>query len=396
MNVDDQLNQAGERLNTKLNRVAIPTPPKTMWPWWRPVLATAVLVLFVGGSLLWVSRSEGPGHDLAEGMSSTAPTQMQGSSTVADTLPACESLVLWPTAPEGSYRDEPVYTDIEAQEVAVEVERFASNLPGFESIWIDPAHNQWVTVGFVGVDVSERQVQLEEAYPGAGVVAVGMAYTSDELETLGADISSVLPDGMTVYRIYETAGYVGVWVGVVSPERITELATVANDRPVCWGGYNSDEVIPAGPQLASGDGWRYLAEFDRSMGRQSQVVATGTALGELWSELETAEPAPAVDFASEIVVAFEVGYSGNCAETRFDGIEISSDVVHLLVVDPSIGTGPPPSCQFDRQPRVYVIAVSRSQLPTPPFTIKTNRNGAADVVIVDDLRQPGSDIETSP
>jgi hypothetical protein len=235
MSLDDRLNHAGERLNAKLDRVMIPATPQTMKPWWRPAAVTAVLVLVVGGLLLWISRSDEIGGDVAEEARPTPSTQMQG--------------------------------------------------------------------------------------------------------------------------------------------------------------FQPNEVAPEGPQLADGDGWRYLAEYDRSTGVQSQIVASDNALGELWSGLDASEPVPMVDFGSEIVVAFQVGYSGNCPETRFDGVEVTDNIVELVVVDPTIRTGPPRVCQLGYMPRTYVVALSRGLLPSPPFTIKTSRNGAADITVVADLRLPGSDIE---
>jgi hypothetical protein len=235
VSLDERLDRAGARLNAKLDGVAIPPTPRATRPRWRPAVVAGVVVLVAGGLLLWFSRPDGPGGDVAERVS--PPTSSQ---------------------------------------------------------------------------------------------------------TLGP-----LPD-----------------------EKDTE-----------------------GPQSADDDEWRYLAEYDRSIGVESRIVASRTALDELWSTLDSTAVVPAVDFGSEIVVAFEVGYSADCPETRFDGVEVTDDIVELVVVDPTIGTGPPRVCQLNYMPRVYVVALSRGLLPSPPFTIETNRNGAAAITVGADLRVPGSDIE---
>lgn len=393
MRLEDRFSQAGERLSESLKKVAIPATTEIGWRWWRVVAATAVIVLVVGGSLLWVSRSDGSGQELAAGTVPTGSTLVPVTTTMVDLMPECEVIPRWPAAAAGRYTDEPVYDDSEAHDLAVAAQRYASTLPGFERLWIDQGHNKWVAVGFVGTDLDESQAQLDEAFPGAGVVAVGLDYTGVELEAFGDSLAAELPAGMTVHEIYAAAGYVGVWVGVASPERVGELAAVVDDRPVCWKGHKPDEVVPEGAQVGSGEGWRYLAEVDGGIpGQNSQLVTTEADLGVLWSILGARGPVPTIDFASEIVLSFEVGYNDSCPETRFDGIEVASDVVNLLVVDPTIGTGPPRGCNYDYMGRSYVVAILRAQLPSPPFTIKHASNGAVYETVETSLQQP----ETTP
>jgi len=54
----------------------------------------------------------------------------------------------------------------------------------------------------------------------------------------------------------------------------------------------------------------------------------------------------------------------------------------------AIGTDPPANCVAFGFPRTYLVAVSRSLLPEPPFTITVDPEYSAGIVVDADLRQP--------
>lgn len=62
-----------------------------------------------------------------------------------------------------------------------DIRSFARQLDGYTDIWIDRPHNGWVTVGFVDADVEGYQRRLAAEFPDAGVVAVTMPFSTEEL-----------------------------------------------------------------------------------------------------------------------------------------------------------------------------------------------------------------------
>ncbi len=361
---------------------------------WVVASATFLVVVTVGtlwGLLLttWRGGEVQPDHSAASEATGGEEPLLFDAEYPEGTVTLCATLV-WPSAPAAWYRAEPVYGDATA--LIDQVELFATTLEGYERIWVDMAHNGWVTVGFVGSDVVERQRQLETAFPDAGVVAVEMSHSVEQLEALRNEIVAELPEGMVPYRVYETEGYVGVWVGVLTLPSLAELSAVVAGRPICADGYPPDAVVEAGPQLQDGDGWRYLGEYDYSIGRESRVITTESALRELLELLE-APSSPPVDFSAEIVITFEVGVSSTCPETRFDGVATADGLLYATIVDPSIGVGPPQLCTFEHIARTYVVAVDRDLLPAPPFIIKANPDYVAQTRVTVDLREPGSTVQ---
>src|SRR3546814_13354536 len=100
-----------------------------------------------------------------------------GSAPAGGQLPfglqRCPTEMTLASAPEDWYRDEPVYGGNSMP--VEEVRAWAVDPPGFEGIWIDRAHNGWVSVAF-SEGAEERQADLAKQFPGVGVVAVPVAW----------------------------------------------------------------------------------------------------------------------------------------------------------------------------------------------------------------------------
>lgn len=102
-------------------------------------------------------------------------------------LTRCTEPVL-PSADPTYYRDEPVYV---GDEMPIdEVRAWAEDQPGYAEIWIDRAHNGWVTVGF-NEGAAARQADLVEAFPAVGVVAIDVAFGQAELDQLASEVVAV-------------------------------------------------------------------------------------------------------------------------------------------------------------------------------------------------------------
>ncbi len=290
-----------------------------------------------------------------------------------------------PEAPTDWYRPTPIYVGNEMP--SEEVRGFASVLDGYENIWLDRDHNGWITVGFVGVDVAAYQSLLSAEFPGVGVVAVEMPYTRGQLEEIRQRVQRALPDDMDASNTYETRGVVEVFVGDLTPERVEQVADIVGDEPVCVSGWDPELRPAPGPQPIGGEGWRYLAEFDQTWLEGNLLLATNAAdLSDLWTRIEASGSPPDVDFLNEIVVAFEVGHSGSCPETRLETIDVSDDMVYATIVH----TSRERMCTDDYIPRTYVVAIMRDFLPPPPFQLAADIEDLDRITVSADLRVPGS------
>lgn len=138
-----------------------------------------------------------------------------------------------------------------------------------------------------------------------------------------------------------------------------------------------------------GEGWRLLAD-GRTSADDAYRVRAATNADEwqaLWSALDTVNPPPEVDLASEIAVSFAHGVGSSCPELRLDGvvIEHSERVVYSTVSDPL----QPRACTADLVGAVYfVVALRRDALPESPFTVRLREDGVggADARLELDLR----------
>lgn len=296
-------------------------------------------------------------------------------------------------APDGWYRDEPVYID--PSELRATIRDFASTLDGYETIWSNRDRNNWIQVGFVGTDVEEQQHALEAEFPDAGVVAVELDYTAGQLDTMAEALNTILPGDMAAYTTDVRAGTISVWVGKVTDQDRAVVGSFFNEYPVCAAGLIGDQIGEAGPQQPGGDGWRLLGEFERSIDSHPRIITSSEALTDLWAELRIDASMPEVDWDQEIVVVFEVSGHGDtgdvCSATRFDGVVSEEGLLQGVVVNPVLleRVSAETACPMGYSPYVYVIAIERSLLPTPPYTVRIAPTGW-ETTVETDLRETGS------
>lgn len=337
-------------------------------------------------------RSEG---GVAE--SSTTATEGTGSAPAGGELPfglqRCPMEMTLVSAPEEWYRDEPVY--VENEMPVEEIRAWAVEQPGFEDIWIDRAHNGWVSVAF-SERAEERQADLEERFPGVGVVAVPVEWTEAELVALRNDAFGAMEDaGFQVGGSHGVhTGLVEVWVGELIEERLAPLAPFAGPR-LCVTGVQPADVIRPGAQPESGEGWRLLGTDRTGDSYRTGVATTDEQYAALWQQAGLDVDRPNVDFDDEVVIWFGAVYGSGC-EIRMDGVVFDQErrIVHGDFVIPGVHQ----SCNDDANPEAYVVAVERSSLPEAPFDVQLDADdpplGAPEerTTVDVDLRSPGATI----
>ncbi len=300
------------------------------------------------------------------------------------------------SADESQYRDEPVYTGDDWP--TARVLAWAQSKPGFEEMWIDGLHNNWVTVAF-SQDADLRQAELAERFPGEGVVVIAVEWGQDRLGKLrddavaAAQASEFEVRGSTVV----SRARVELWADLLSDELLSALAPFAGPQ-LCVHGILPDDVIPEGPQPTEGDGWRLLATQATGPIAWTGAATSPAQYERVWRLSEVDGEAAKVDFDTEIVVWFAVVHGGDCP-VRLDDIvfDWTDRVVHGVIVTPGIHH----SCQDDANPRAFLIALDRDQLPPTPFAIRQDAEGPPDyaprqqIEIETDLRTPGATIASS-
>ena len=146
--------------------------------------------------------------------------------------------------------------------------------------------------------------------------------------------------------------------------------------------------------LLAGPGFRLLADEQTGASYRTGIAWDQGSLAELWRAASLAgQPAP-VDFETEVAIWFGAVYGSSCPNLRLDAVRFDAErqLVYAEIVNLEVGQ----PCTADANPRAYVVAVPRADLPPAPFAIQL---GAADPpagvpeerTIVDaDLRRPGS------
>ena len=367
------------------------------------ILLVAGVAVIAGGFLALRGGSEETPDSAAAGSTSTARAAVAATETSvpATTAAAPDRVaVLAPICvpgPDGYRRaTDEWYLDEPARGFEVSdfraVRQYASTLEGFEQEWTNPGSNTWIHVGFVGVDVAERQRELEERFPDIGVVAVELGHSADELDALALEVGDLLPEGMAVAYTHVKSGTIDVWVGKVTEQDRELLAPLIDRYPLCAAGLVGDLIGEAGPQQTSGDGWRLLAQAEGGLGRQPRVITTATELEELWADFGLGDELPIVDWQEDIVVAFEIGFGSSCPHTRFEGLAKDGNQIRAIIIDPSLlkPGSTHAACTDDYNARTYVVTVERSFLPAPPFTIKSMYGEPLDIPADVDLREPGT------
>jgi len=306
-------------------------------------------------------------------------------------LARCPEERVYAAADASHYRDEPVYVSDEMP--TEEVRAWAASRPGFEAIWIDRDHNGWISVGF-SAGAEERQAELEQMFPGVGVVAVPLDWTAGELEALRAEAFGAMEDaGLPAGGGHSVpAGLVQVWAGELDEEHLAPLADLAGPR-LCVEGVDSEEVIREGPQPTVGEGWRLLGADHSGETYRTGVATTQEQYEALWTDSGVGGDRPAVDFEDDIVIWFGAVYGSGC-EVRLD--DVSVDLGRWLIYAELVVPGVHQACPSDANPAAYVVALERERLPEGRFAVQLDPEDPPSGVpeertVVDvDLRSPGS------
>ena len=306
-------------------------------------------------------------------------------------IPRCEDVPAL-SAPAEAYRNTPVYV---GNEMPVEAVRdWAIRQPGYEEIWIDREHNGWVAVAF-SKDAAARQRDLEREFPGVGVVAIPVDWTTAQLDALQRRVHEVLPpDVADSSGTLVMQGVVMIGAGVLTPERVALIEARFGGEPVCLEGMDPADAPSPGPQQPAGDGWRLLATEPTGIPYRTGIAWDAASLEALWADAGVSAPIPAVDFQTEVVIWFGAVYGSSCPDLRLDGVVIDGlrRIVHAEIVH----VDPPMACTADANPRAYLVAVQRSALPAPTFAIQLSAEDPPGGVpeertlVEADLRVPGS------
>ncbi|CAN5882575.1 hypothetical protein BH23ACT5_BH23ACT5_18360 [soil metagenome] len=160
------------------------------------------------------------------------------------------------------------------------------------------------------------------------------------------------------------------------------LASSPCPLPWSWAACSSPPVgePPAEPFPGGNEGWSQPGSFDVSIGQTPIVVTDDADLAVLWSGVGDGEP-PDVDFASRIVTAVEIGYSGSCPETRLDDLAFDQAAVVFMIEH----LGAQAACTDGYNPRTQV-AIDRSLFPPPPFDLGSSDAPALALEVTDDAR----------
>lgn len=326
--------------------------------------------------------------------STTAAAASPTTSAVSGADGSIPSCSVFPrvSAPAEVYADTPIYV---ANEMPIEeVREWAETQPGFESIWIDRGRNGWITVAF-SRNADARQADLEELFPGVGVVAVAVDWSVDELRSLQERVTAELGTFLDSYSTWasESSGVVGIGVGVLTDEIRAEMEKRFAGERVCLEGRDPSSVPAAGPQPLDGDGWRLLVDEPGAGWVYRTGIATDAAgLQGLWEEIGLDGPPPEVDFTDEVVVWFGAVYGSSCPNIRLDDVVVDGTTLYAEIVLPNA----PVACTDDANAHAYVVAVQRAMLPEGPFVIQLDADGPPGgapeerTVVAVDLSQPGA------
>lgn len=320
-----------------------------------------------------------------------ASSQAPAGEVVPQPIPRCADVPRL-SAPAGAYRDTPIYV---GNEMPVEAVRdWAIGQPGYEEIWIDREHNGWVAVAF-SRDAAARQQDLEREFPGVGVVAIPVDWSTVELEALQARVHEVLPpDVAGGSGTLVTQGVVSIWAGVLTPERVALIEAEFSGERVCLEGMDPADAPAPGPQQPAGIGWRLLATEPTGSAYRTGIAWDAASLEEVWAASGVSAPIPAVDFGADVVIWFGAVYGSSCPDLRLDDVVV--DGARRIVHADLVLVGAPMSCTSDANPRAFLVAVQRWALPAPTFAIQLTAEDPPGGVpeertlVEADLRVPGS------
>jgi hypothetical protein len=294
-----------------------------------------------------------------------------GTSVAA--LPMCDD-VQGPEAPADWYRDATIAMEGAESPDFMAIVEWARRQPGFEELWIDRAnHNGWLTLAF-SQDAEARQHDLIAAgYADNKVVAVGVPWTMAGMETLRQRVADALRFRLqrSNTSFYPQVGVIRAEIYFLKPDVVEALNSQFAGQPVCIDGVDPALAPDEGPQQTEGDGWRLLADQDRTGEPYRTAIAYDDAsYDELWKEVGLAGARPEVDFQSEVVIWFGAVHGSSCPRMRLDDVVIEEDrpLVHAVLTYLDFGV-----CTADAIGHAYVVAVQRSLLPQGPFAIQLHQ-----------------------
>ncbi len=329
------------------------------------------------------------------GAEHTRPAALEGSSVTW--CGDAEQIYADPDA----YRDSPVYVGNE--QPIDPIMEWAQQQPGYEGIWVDPAHLGWITLAF-SLDADRRQTDLESEFPGVGVVAVSVEHTHDELSTLQERLARELGDVLPSFAIgeYMPSNVVELDVPYVSPGIVAELEELYSAEPLCVDGADPTDQPLAGPQPTEGDGWQLVGHYqsDGPPWYRTGIATEQTQLEVLWAAAGMPDETPEVDFTDDVVLWFAEPHGSSCSNLRLDDVVVDDarSLVYPLIVMPDA----PVACTADLAGSYqYFVALERSRLPEGPFMVQLSPDGPpnntrGERTVVDiDLSEPGVAAEKS-
>ena len=350
------------------------------------VLAVVALVLTGCGTQ---TGTTGPGRSPTTGATSaSAPAAADGGGVAG--FPSCED-VEQIRGDDSLYRDEPVYGN--AEDLVQEVMAWAGGQPGTAEVGLDRGRNGWITIWVADGDAATLNEQIAQRWPGEGIVAVEVPYSSAHLSGVATQVQTALEDaGLAAYgtAALPHQGVASVYVGVITPE-VEEILARFVGEPLCVDGVPADEAPEDAPQPTAGDGWRLLGEDTTGEPYRTSVATSDEQLVRLWGDAGLAGDPPTVDWEGEIAVWFGAVYGSGCP-VRLDGIVTSGDLLHADLVVPGAIHG----CSDDANGHAFVLAVARDLLPHGPFRVQLGSQdplgGAPEerTVVDVDLSVPGS------
>jgi hypothetical protein len=280
-------------------------------------------------------------------------------------FPSCEDVPAI-SPPAAHLRDEPIYV---ANEQPVEqLAAWARSHVGFEELWIDRDRLGWVVLAF-SEDAAARQDELTDRFPDVGAIVVEVDWTMEELSDLQDRLAAdpALRELGIATGVSVTQGLVSVELGELTPDRLSRLAPYLGER-LCVSGADPASLPSEGPQPQAGEGWRLLVDERAGEPYRTGIAADEEGLARLWERVGLAAPVPAVDLEHEVVIWFGAVYGSSCPDLRLDDVVIDHDraLVHAEIVDVSRQV----ACTDDANPRAFVVAVERAQLPAGPFAIQ--------------------------
>jgi hypothetical protein len=342
------------------------------------VLAAAASVMMF--SLTAIAAEDGPER--------IRPATLEGSS-----IAWCGDIEPIRAAPE-AYRDSPVYV---GNDQPMEVMRWAREQPGYEGVWIDRENLGWVTLAF-SQDADARQAELEERFPGAGVVAVAVEHTSAELRKLQRRAVRELKGSLDSFGVSDDVvrNVVGIDVPYLTADVVAELEQRFAGEPVCVDGADAADQPAPGPQPTAGDGWRLVGHREgRGRVYRTGIATDAPSYRRLWQQAGMKGDPPEVDLVDHVVLWFAEAHGSSCPDRRLDDVtvDVEAGLVYPLLVNPRADL----ACTDDIAGAwQFLVEFERSRLPAGPFMLQLGPNDSPPgapkerTVVEIDLSPPGT------